>query len=630
MKKRKEFHRLGARRGLTLLEILLVLGMMTTLFGMIWGLMALYSRHYVSNENRVGRTQLVRSISQMLDEDLASAVQDPIHPTRRDLTGATAIRRFGLRGDSSSLSIDVVQPNLFAETASPAENIAALTRGGKPAGAQVPELKTIFYEFVPINARQTDDAASGASSGENDSGSRLIGSLETPTPTSSGDKLGAAVPLTRKFGLSRRELDFETPEDSLAADSETGDSAVDHSSPVVGSLASPPVSSFASSESENNLLLGVLAEEESHSDQRPLTAAQIAMNIDDGLMWAPEVVDCRFRYFDGEHWFDRWNSIERSGLPVAIEVFLKLIPLDDVQKLRESPYILRIALDKPDSKSSTDSSRLIGSLASPNDSAYVSQAESRELSLEEAIAACGLTPVMTRRVVAWLPTTPLARHQVVERRRPLPTKEGNVRTGPTGGTGARTVQAESNRWLQDQSVPERQADLRDAETRLAGTRDADQRTASERRPLEHRATERVTAPPSSPLRDAQKREADSRTAQEYEAPKREESQRVERRQTVRDEQAAIDDPYAIGPKNSPAFEPAFVGVGKLQLGPTPFAAPDAAFDSVDSMMSGFEPDSEGTRGRVPDVGGTAVPTQTSRSAQSETGVSQSWIRGNRK
>lgn len=610
-------------RGLTLLEITLTLAMMATIFSMVWGLMTLYSRHYLMGEKRMARAQLVRSISQMLDNDLSSAVQDPIHPMRPETSEAVSIRRFGLRGDSVSLAIDVVEPNLFAETATPAENLAFAVGGGKPRSPQVPELKTVFYEFVPINAHETSSDSPDASSGAG--GSALIGSLQTPQyegGTLTQSSVADVQPFVRKFGLSRRELDFETPDENDAAASNQADASV-AGSEVIGSLSEPPRSSFAVSQDENSQLLNGLADVADPLLQPPLTAPQIALEIEDGTMWAPEVVNCRFRYFDGKQWFDAWNSLERSGLPVAIEVAMELMTLDDVEALRTSVYRSRLTLE-PESPTDNSQTRsaFTGTLTTAQASPDPLFHESDNISLENAVTLLGLTPVMTRRVVSYLPTTPLAKHKIDERRRPVPTAAGNVSRTPTGGAGARKNRAEADRYVSNQTVDERRASDRRATERLAGERTAQRRTSSDRQPLESRVTERTSAPPKAPPRSEERRTADTPKAAERQAP-----QRVERSRTVRDEPAAIDDPYAHS-SAGPAFDPAFVGVEEPQKGPEPFARSDAAFDTIDSLMGGFEPMTiGGVAGRVPASQGTALPTATSRSAAEKPKTSQTWIRG---
>jgi len=41
---------------------------------------------------------------------------------------------------------------------------------------------------------------------------------------------------------------------------------------------------------------------------------------------APEVVGLAFQYYDGEEWFDSWDSDELGGLPVAVEIALEIRP----------------------------------------------------------------------------------------------------------------------------------------------------------------------------------------------------------------------------------------------------------------------------------------------------------------
>lgn len=385
--------------GFTLLEILLALALIAVLLAGVSAITSLYSRNYTTTERRVSRAQLARSISQMLSEDLGAAVQDPIQAVADD-PNRQFIRRFGLRGDSRSLQIDVVQPNLFATTATPEENRRVAEGGSKsPESRQVPELKTIFYEFVPLNALEPLDGEESSETAELDAafdaetgGSELTGSLSTPTGSTgldgevgAVDEYGASLdgttgtiadgiftsadgtttfrPLTRKFGLSRRELDFETPipgAEVATVDDPFGEyeAAAEEGravSTLTGSLSAPPDASQTTL-AGNGFIDGTGALEETTGDataseemenpfdRLPLTAAQVAMDADDGTTWAPEALDCRFRYFDGENWLDSWDSIEKGGLPVAIKVDLKLAPLDDVDLYRASPLLFNLPI----------------------------------------------------------------------------------------------------------------------------------------------------------------------------------------------------------------------------------------------------------------------------------------------
>ena len=343
-------------RAFTLLEMLLVLALMAVILVGLSATVRLFSRNYEANERKVGRAQLARSISQMLSDDLGAAVQDPISALSEDPT-RTYARHFGLRGDARSLQIDVVQPSSFARVADVDENRrVAAGADKKPGSKQTPELKTVFYEFVPINSLlnppvldrtlQSNAESTAATSGS------LGGANDDP---SAGSDLplfwDGFQPLVQKYGLTRRELDYETPDDNQnapelsngAANAEFGAGLNPDESRLAGSLTAPPDaanSAFAE---------GLAAQENADASVDlqalvPMTAPQIAMDADDGASWIPEALDCRFSYFDGTQWFESWDSIEKNGLPTAIKVELKLVPLDDVDLYRSSPMMLELPL----------------------------------------------------------------------------------------------------------------------------------------------------------------------------------------------------------------------------------------------------------------------------------------------
>jgi len=57
------------------------------------------------------------------------------------------------------------------------------------------------------------------------------------------------------------------------------------------------------------------------ADKGTLTAAQLALEP-----IAPEVAAIEFRYFDGTEWHNEWDTQERGGLPVAVEVGIGITP----------------------------------------------------------------------------------------------------------------------------------------------------------------------------------------------------------------------------------------------------------------------------------------------------------------
>jgi hypothetical protein len=48
-----------------------------------------------------------------------------------------------------------------------------------------------------------------------------------------------------------------------------------------------------------------------------------------GVLLAPEVIAVEYRYFDGTEWSSEWDSDERQGLPMAVEIAIALVTDDD-------------------------------------------------------------------------------------------------------------------------------------------------------------------------------------------------------------------------------------------------------------------------------------------------------------
>jgi len=250
-----------------LLEILLTTVLSATLLAVLWGLFGIYEKLFDEGQRKASQTQLVRSLMQQLTDDLHSAIEDaPMDDPSEELSEffgqQTSVRRFGLLGTRTTLRIDVLQvvpldegPMLDADVTGSSRDVSAL---------QVPELRTVYYEF-------TEPGAAGE------------------------DALGAPdTPMARR-GLTRYELDFETPYDDafswpLGADGSDG----------TGSLDAP-----ASVSSEQ---------------------AGEALPADDSIIRVPEVVGIEFRYFDGNGWSSQWDSLQRQSLPVAVEVTMRVKP----------------------------------------------------------------------------------------------------------------------------------------------------------------------------------------------------------------------------------------------------------------------------------------------------------------
>ncbi|GHT17256.1 hypothetical protein FACS1894189_2810 [Planctomycetales bacterium] len=180
------------KRGFTLLELLLAMALFVVLLGIVWNIVLLFMRTQIHSTQQTGRSQIIRAVVQLLDDDLRSTIQDPV--LLKNSGEAGEVRHFGLIGSPQQLRIDVLQLDPLSGSSS----------------NQAGNFKAVFYEFQ------------------------------------------------RETGLVRQEINYQSPADAP----------------------------------KNELSI-------------------------------PEIVDCRFRYFDGKMWQDSWESLTEGGLPVSVEITLR-------------------------------------------------------------------------------------------------------------------------------------------------------------------------------------------------------------------------------------------------------------------------------------------------------------------
>ncbi|MGL4594596.1 MAG: prepilin-type N-terminal cleavage/methylation domain-containing protein [Thermoguttaceae bacterium] len=132
--------------GFTLMELLLAMSLFAVLMGILWNLMSLFSRSQNQGIFLAEQSQLVRSLAQLLEDDLRAAIQDPIHPNLKQARGDDDVRRFGLSGNATNLRLDVLEINPFVpvRTTEPESAFFGESPSFRPNAA---ELKTVFYEF---------------------------------------------------------------------------------------------------------------------------------------------------------------------------------------------------------------------------------------------------------------------------------------------------------------------------------------------------------------------------------------------------------------------------------------------------------------------------------------------------
>jgi prepilin-type N-terminal cleavage/methylation domain-containing protein len=128
------------RRGFTLMELLLVSSMLVVLLGIVWSATLFLSRTETRRIQHTDQQQIVRTWTQILNDDFRSAIQDTEQLNRA--VGSETIRHFGVVGTSTQLRMDITDYSRRSLDSS--------------------EVRTVFYEFHPENGlvrRERDYAA---------------------------------------------------------------------------------------------------------------------------------------------------------------------------------------------------------------------------------------------------------------------------------------------------------------------------------------------------------------------------------------------------------------------------------------------------------------------------------------
>ncbi len=298
------------KRGYTLIEMLIALVLVSALMSAVWGMMSLYNDLLTAGTKKTAEQQLVRSVMQILSADLSAVVLDPAaapapvsdeppdnefdfdigeaqvsdvqtsdiefaEPFRMNFTGtATALR----------LTLRSVPPREFA----PPSDIDLLNQpgGGSLAAGfdsggefapSVHEFQSVLWQFESL---QSTGGVSSLPPG--------LYRLQT----SSADLQAL---------LSQRS----TIERGMAGD----DASIDRS--TLEMLLFPQTDPLRDQPTEDDA-----------------AAQPPAYDL------VPEVVGCRFEYFDGRDWLPEWSGDRITSLPMAVRVSLDVISAEELDLVR--------------------------------------------------------------------------------------------------------------------------------------------------------------------------------------------------------------------------------------------------------------------------------------------------------
>ncbi|MCP4783478.1 MAG: prepilin-type N-terminal cleavage/methylation domain-containing protein [Fuerstiella sp.] len=320
--------RMLPRRGYTLVEMLIAIILVAALMSVAWGMMSMYNSLLTAGQSQTTEQQLIRSLFQIMSEDLSAVVlksgeqkslqsgsrnDGDLSPLEFDLEGSTAFpdvsgleirdydgpARATLTGTSTAIRVTVRRPSPLS--VAPQSDIELLSEIGggslhpdasqEGLGVQVAEFQTVVYQLQPFG--QTEG----------------ISSLPS--------------------GLYRLQTDAV---DFLALRSQR--------STMGQSLSTDDVSV------DRSTLETMLFPQNDSIGDKPDDAAGLRRPSYELI---PEVVGCRFHYFDGQAWVQDWPESRAETLPAAVRITLDVITATELVELspatKETDGVLEEELD---------------------------------------------------------------------------------------------------------------------------------------------------------------------------------------------------------------------------------------------------------------------------------------------
>ncbi len=273
---RKPAQRTAGRRGFTLLEVLLSLGLSVLLLGAIGMAVDFHLRLLDTGRAEVEQAQLARAILRRIADDLRNAIQyNPSTSTSSssDTSSSTTSASTSSSSDGSTTESSDEMSLDDQQTTDRTSNLAQATSLPTLPGVYGNDHELqIDVSRVPrldqMQSMLSQDAAVTSTSGVSSVPASEVGDLRTVLYFTENALSGAAT-LGGGGGLLRREMDRASATLAL----EQGDST------------------------------------QVQGREEPM---------------APEVQGLEFRYFDGTEWVETWDTTDRSGLPLAVLINLWL------------------------------------------------------------------------------------------------------------------------------------------------------------------------------------------------------------------------------------------------------------------------------------------------------------------
>jgi hypothetical protein len=292
-------HRFAQRRGVTLLELILALGLSVIVLGAIAWALQLYLRAFDTRRTDIEKAQLARAVLKLIADDLRSVV--------------------------AHNAIDFTDAAKLATAASVPGLDEAL--GGDDSGGGDDLVGGISGDDIPTGDTPTD----GAEEEPKDLSSDLMPST---IPGIYGNQYQLQMDISRLpriedfvAGPGRGDIpsDVKTVAYYLAPETTPTD---DNESTLLADRQAAQAASAAASQGWGRGLVRRALDRS--VTEWAVNNGDLSLLDAQGELVAEEVVALEFRYFDGSSWLMEWDTQSNGGLPQAIEVAVAIDTRDAV------------------------------------------------------------------------------------------------------------------------------------------------------------------------------------------------------------------------------------------------------------------------------------------------------------
>ncbi len=343
------------RGGYTLVEMLIASVLVAALMSVVWGMMSMYNSYLTAGQSQATERQLIRSLLQLLENDLQSVsapdTNPKVVPTLESMNESSAL--------STEMPAPVVDPMSVDPLAVATES--ALAEPSVLAGLAAGEILILPSQVslvgnsssLKLSIEQPAKAEPPVLSQNPMSSDTSLpsGDLSIPEATTGSESVVSSDDAISVEGVAPKVSEYQTiiwqfqPPGMIAGNQSlrAGLYRIQTESLSLQSALNQQDSLLENTETENDASLDRItletllfppANTQQESGGAALPSDASVKNVPKFDL-IPEVVSCRFEYFNGSSWAWMWNSDQQQSLPLAIRVRMRLVSGEDLDKLTQ-------------------------------------------------------------------------------------------------------------------------------------------------------------------------------------------------------------------------------------------------------------------------------------------------------